>query len=189
MTLCEIDTTSTLFFMPNGPGTAECVLNEIGGRRATDTPRLRLCGFPLQLVAQILLARGVFGRKDLGREVKCLVHLADLDFSTPIERGALEPFYGLFHGLDLPQPEAADEFLGLGEGPVDYGPLLPRKSYPLALRARLQPLARKHYAGLYQLLVELPHGSKHFLVFLSRQNPCFRVLVRFDYHHESHRGL
>src|SRR5712691_2252155 len=120
---CKIDKADALFF-------------SCGRREATDAPRLRLCGFPLQLVAQSLLARGVFGRKDLGRKVTYLVHLPDLDFSTPIERGALEPFYRLFHGLHLPQPEAADEFLGLGEGPVDYGPLLPRKSDPLALRAR-----------------------------------------------------
>src|SRR5712692_5154254 len=105
---------------PRKIDTADALSFHRGRREATDAPRLRLCGFPLQLVAPSLLARGVFGRKDLGREVICLVHLPDLDFSTPIERGALEPFYRLFHGLHLPQPEAANEFLGLGEGPIDY---------------------------------------------------------------------
>src|SRR5258708_2179436 len=126
---------------------------------------LRLC-FPLQFVAQSLLARRVFGRKDLGGEIRYLVHLPTLDSGPPVERRALEPSHRLFHGLHLPEPEAADEFLGLSEGPVDYGPLLSGKSDTLTLRAGLQPLACKHYAGLYQLLVQLTHGSKSFLGFL-----------------------
>src|SRR5712664_1343107 len=111
---------------------------------------LPLRRFLLQFVAQRLLARPISRRKDAGRKIRRLVDLADLDLSSPVERGALEPFHRFFHGLHLPQPEAADEFLGLGEGPVNYRALLSRKPDPLALRAGLQPVHCKHYAGLYQ---------------------------------------
>src|SRR4029077_6586473 len=100
-------------------------------------PRLKLRRLLLQLVPQRLLARSIFRWKDLGRKVRGLVHLADLDLSAPIERCALEPFHRFFHGLHLPQPEAADEFLGFGEWAVDYGALLTRKRDALALRTRM----------------------------------------------------
>src|SRR5258706_583745 len=103
-----------------------------------------------------------------GGEANSLVLWTTPPSSPHRERRAFDPFSPLFHGLHLPQPEAADQFLGLGEGSVDYSPLLSRKSDPLALGAGLQPLACKHYAGLYQLLVELAHGSKSFLGFLGR---------------------
>jgi len=45
------------------------------------------------------------------------------------------------------------------------------------------PLAREHHAGLHQLFVELPHLGQHLAI---RQCTRFRVLVRFDDHHESH---
>ena len=65
-------------------------------RNDREAPRLPLWGFPLQLVAQSLLTRRIFGRKDLGKEVTCFVYLLDLNFSTPVERGALDILYPNF---------------------------------------------------------------------------------------------
>src|SRR6266481_6982896 len=56
-----------------------------------------------------------------GGEVFHLKDLADFDFGAGAEGAALEPFDGLFDVADLPDPEAGDELLGLGEGPVDNG--------------------------------------------------------------------
>src|ERR1700687_5196448 len=69
-------------------------------------PRLRLRGLPLQLVAQLLLSCGVFRRKDLGRKIGSLEHLANLDLGFAVKgvRAALDPFDGLFLGLHLQQP-------------------------------------------------------------------------------------
>jgi hypothetical protein len=61
----------------------------------------RLHGLPLQLVAQCLLARGLLRREDLGREVRRLEHLPDLDLGILIFEGgraALDPLDGLLLG-------------------------------------------------------------------------------------------
>src|SRR6266852_176485 len=104
--------------------------NEVPGNRRGRTiflqdrgaPRLRLRGLPLQLVAQLLLSRGVFGRKNLRREIGGLEHLANLDLGFAFKgvRAALDPFDGLFLGLYLQQPEAADQFLRFGKGSVNH---------------------------------------------------------------------
>src|SRR5665213_1630757 len=58
-----------------------------------------------------------------GREVFHLKDLPDFDFGVDVVGvgAALDPLDGLFKRLDLPDPEAGDEFLGLGEGAVDDG--------------------------------------------------------------------
>src|SRR5437773_302775 len=89
--------------------------------------RLPLRGLPLQFFAQLLLARCVLGRKDLGREVRSLEDLANLDLALLIFTvgggAALGPFDRLCLRLHLNQPEARDQFLRLGQRPIDYGPL------------------------------------------------------------------
>jgi len=57
-------------------------------------------------------------------EVLHLKDLADFDFGVAgVGVGAaLDPLDCLFEGLDLPKPEAGDEFLGLCEGTIDDGP-------------------------------------------------------------------
>ena len=55
--------------------------------------------------------------------------------STPPSNGAaLEPLDRLVHRLDLPDPVAGDELLGLGERAVDDGALRAREADALALR-------------------------------------------------------
>src|SRR5438552_7660572 len=156
-----------------------------------DTPRVRrhplpflLCG---DLRAQALLLLPQLGR-ELGAEVLRLEHLANLDLGILPHRigAALDPFDRLLLRLHLPDPEAGDQLLGLGEGPVDDGALRTREPDARALRARVQPFAREHHAGLHQLLVELPHRGEELLV---GHHAGFRVLAGFDYDHESHRVL
>src|SRR3989442_8859627 len=118
-----------------------------------------------------------------GTEVVRLEHLANLHVAF-LEGGSLQPLDGLIPRLHLPQPEAGDQLLRLREGPVGHGPLASVEPDPHALRARLESLACEHHAGLRQLLVELPHLGQDLLV---REDARFRVLVRFDDHHESHR--
>src|SRR6266704_5732042 len=64
---------------------------------------------------------------ELGTEVVRFEDLANLDLEAVIERRTLEPLDRLFFGLHLPQPEAGDQLLRLGERPVDHGPLASRE--------------------------------------------------------------
>src|SRR5438046_4627249 len=136
------------------------------------------------LRAQALLLLPQLGG-ELGAEVLRLEDLADLDLGILPHRigAALDPFDRLFLRLHLPDPEAGDQLLGLGEGPVDDGALGSREPDARALRARVQALAREHHAGLHQLLVELPHRGEELLV---GHHPGFRILAGFDRDHESH---
>ena len=70
---------------------------------------------------------------------------------------ALDPLDRLVHRLHLPQPEAGDQLLRLGERPVDHGPLVAENLTRAPFELGWQALAREHDAGLHQLLVELAH--------------------------------
>src|SRR5882724_8111171 len=96
---------------------------------------------------------------------------------------SLDPLDRFFQCFYLPQPETGDQLLRLGERPVDYCRLPPRESDAHALRARVEPFARKHHAGLYQLFVVLPHFGKELRV---RENARFGILVSFNDDHYSH---
>jgi hypothetical protein len=50
-----------------------------------------------------------------------LEDLADLYVGLAFIGAALDPLDGLFERLDLPEPEAGDEFLAFREGAVDDG--------------------------------------------------------------------
>src|SRR5213594_328561 len=141
-------------------------------------------GLPLggHLLAQALLSRAKLARGVARREVLGLEHLADLHLGV-LERSTLEPLDRLRLGLHLPEPEAGDQLLGLGERPVDHGPLPAGEPDPRALRAGLEPLGREHHARLGQLLVELLHVGKDLLV---GEDAGLGVLVGFDDHHETH---
>src|SRR5437016_3600446 len=134
-----------------------------------------------RLGAQAFFLLPEFG-SERGTEVRRLEHLADFDLG-PLERGALEPLDRLFLRLHLPQPEAGDQLLRLGEGPVDHGPLPTREPDARALRAGVKPLCREQHARFHQLLVESSHLGQEFL---AGENARLRVLVSLDQHHESH---
>src|SRR6266508_4890231 len=74
---------------------------------------------PLDLRAEAVLLRAELGRELLA-EVVGLEHRPDLDLGAAVEGRALQPLHGLLHVLHLPQPEAGDQLLGLGERPVDH---------------------------------------------------------------------
>src|SRR5215471_15962790 len=78
-----------------------------------------------------------------GTQVVQLEELANLDLalrSLPVRGGrALGPFDRLFPRLDLDQPVAGDQLLGLGERAVDHGALPSGEPHARALRAGLEP--------------------------------------------------
>jgi len=80
---------------------------------------LFLCYLICQLSAEFFFLLNIFFGEG-GCKVFWLEDLADLDlgFACVGVGATLDPLDGLFEGLDLPQPEAGDEFLGFGEGTV-----------------------------------------------------------------------
>src|SRR5262249_9100389 len=80
------------------------------------------------------------------REILELEELADLDLAVALVRigAALDPLDRLLQRLDLEDPVAGDQLLGLGERPVDDGALGAGEAYARALGARLQPGAFEH---------------------------------------------
>src|SRR5437773_2494586 len=97
----------------------------------------------LRLGAQALVLLPELGSRHTA-EVGRLEHGADFDFALCLMGigAALEPLHRLVHRLDLPQPEAGDKLLRLGEGPIDHGPLTAGKADAFALRAWVKPFAR-----------------------------------------------
>src|SRR5690606_27616420 len=99
---------------------------------ATDAGgRLRSCGTalrsrrsalpPLELDAQLVLLLAQLGREFLA-EILGLVDRPDLEDALLARhrvRALARPLERLVHGLDLPEPEARDELLRLGERAVD----------------------------------------------------------------------
>jgi hypothetical protein len=74
------------------------------------------------LDAHALFLFAEFGGED-GGEVFGLGELADFDFGAFVEGSAFQPFDGVLHGVDTPEPEAGDELFGFGEGAVGDGAL------------------------------------------------------------------
>src|SRR5271170_1426524 len=98
-----------------------------------------------------------------GCEVFHLKDLADFDFvvAGAAVRATLDPLDGLFQRLDLPDPEAGDELLGLGEGAVDDGTRLAGEFDACAFGAGMEAIHGEHDASLDELFVELAHvGQK-----------------------------
>src|SRR5512133_3313277 len=101
---------------------------------------------PLDLRAEPFLLDPELGRELLA-EVLGLEHRPDLDHRllTGHRVGAApDPLDRLLHRLDLPEPEAGDELLGLGEGAVHDSLLAAGEDHALALRTRVKSLAREH---------------------------------------------
>src|SRR4029079_14610680 len=102
-------------------------------------------------------------RRKLGAEVLVLEHLSDFDLAFALHwiRAALHPLDRFFLRLALPEPKTGNQFLRLGERPLDDRAILSGEPNTRALRARLEALASQHDAGFDQLFVVLPHiGQK-----------------------------
>src|SRR5579859_1170046 len=137
------------------------------------------------LLGDALLLGAELGSERLAKVVG-LKDLADLDLAVALHGigAALDPLDGLIHGLNLPQPEAGDQLFGLGEGPVDHGPLAAREPDPRTFRAGLQPFAGEHHAGLHELFVVLAHLGQQPL---ARQFARLRLPGCLDHDHHAHR--
>src|SRR5688572_696296 len=74
----------------------------------------------LRLLGEAPLLFAQLGR-ELGAEILGFVERSDLDLGVARHRvrAALYPVDRLLHGLDLPDPVASDQLLGLGERTVD----------------------------------------------------------------------
>src|SRR5688572_24913753 len=84
----------------------------------------------LLLLRELLPEPSVVFDRLAGPEVFELEHLANLDLALTVRHGigaALDPFDCLLLGLHLNQPEAGDQLLRLGEGPVDHGAFVSRE--------------------------------------------------------------
>src|ERR1700680_2443184 len=101
------------------------------------------------------LARAIY--RLAGTEIVHFEHLANLYLaflSFAVRRGhALRPFDRFFLRLHLDNPVAGYEFLCLGEGPVDHGPLASRDLDARALRARLEARQVNQRPGFHQFFV------------------------------------
>src|SRR6185437_3772397 len=108
--------------------------------------------------------------------------LPDLHFGV-VERRAPEPRDRLILRLHLPDPEACNQLLRLGERSVDHRRLAVRELHAGALGTRLEPVARQHHASLYQLFIERTHPGE----LLAARKCAGLGLVRGLYqNHESH---
>src|SRR5262252_7948635 len=79
-------------------------------------------------------------------EVLGFEYLPQFDDDSTAERRLLDPRDGFVHRLDLPQPEAGNEFFRFSERTVDDGGRRAREFDALALRGRVQALASQHDA-------------------------------------------
>src|SRR5262249_39729767 len=97
----------------------------------------------VDLSTKALLLFADLSRRADGSEVGALEDLPDLDLAVLGVRvgAALDPLDRFRERLALPQPEAGDQFLGLGKRPVDDSALGALEADAGALGARLQPLA------------------------------------------------
>src|SRR4029077_4779621 len=88
--------------------------------------------------------------------------------------------------LDLPEPVAADQFLGFRERAVDYDALLAGKADALALRARVQAIPAEQHAGFDQFLIELAHFGEELL---TGHGARLVFLAGFYQYHDAHRSI
>src|SRR5262249_13205050 len=116
-------------------------------------------------------------------EIGSFKYRPNLDFRAAIERGALQPFDRLLDRSHLPHPVTGNQFLGLGERPVDYGSRLARELDALSLGSRLKAVARQHDTGLDELFVVFPHLGKDFRI---RKHTGLRFLTGLYNNHDSH---
>src|SRR6185312_7593910 len=121
-------------------------------------------------------------RREFITEILGLGHLSDLDLGV-LERRPSEPRYRFIPRLHLPDPEACNQLLGLGEWPVDDRSLAVRELHAGALRTGEESVTCEHHASFHELFVERTHPCQHLTV---RHDAGFGVAGRLYDDHESH---
>ena len=130
---------------------------------------------------------GVKSSKQIGH----LVQRPDFDLAGSRHGigAAFYPGHRLVHVLDVPEPEAGNQLLGFGEGPVNDQPVGAVKRDALAVRRGFEAVGRAQDAGLFQFGIEFAHCLEH-RVRLGRANKAlFAVLGSLHEHHYTHRRL
>src|SRR6516162_7477213 len=92
-----------------------------------------------------------------GCEVFGLEDLANLDVGLAFVGTALDPLDGLFERLDLPEPEAGDEFLAFSEGAVGDGAVLAGEVDAGAVGGGVKTVVAYQNSGFQELVVEFVH--------------------------------
>src|SRR5215831_16440605 len=119
-----------------------------------------------------------------GCEVFGLEDLADLYVAFAIGGvgASLDPLDGLFERLHLPEPEAGDDFLGLGEGAVNDSPVLAGEADNGAFGRGVKTVVAYQNSGFQELLVEFIHVGHE----LGIGGGAFVFFLGFGDDHESH---
>jgi hypothetical protein len=117
------------------------------------------------------------------REVFRSEHLANLDIPFVVVRiqAALEPFERLVHRFHVPQPEARDQLLRLGERPIGHRAQFAGEMNPLAFRAGIETFAGEHNPNFEKFFVELAHLAKQLL---AGHDTGLGLLTGFDNEHD-----
>src|SRR5215467_715456 len=119
-----------------------------------------------------------------GCEVFGLEDLADLYVAFAVGRvgASLDPLDGLFERLHLPEPEAGNEFLGLGERAVNDSAVLAGEADNGAFGRGVKTVVAYQNSGFQELVVEFVHVGHE----LGIGGCAFGVFRGFDDDHESH---
>src|SRR5215467_7232734 len=117
-------------------------------------------------------------------EVFWLQDLADLyvGFAFVGVGASLDPLDGLFERLNLPEPEAGDEFLAFGEGAVNDGAVLAGEVDAGAFGRGVKTVVAYQNSGFQELVVEFVHFGHE----LGIGGCAFGVFRGFDDDHKSH---
>src|SRR5262249_15974007 len=112
---------------------------------------------PGHLCTQALLSSPEFARRVARCALSRFEYLADLHLGAVVARSALEPLDRLLFRFGLPDPEAGDQLLRLGEWAVGHGSLVSVEFDPRSFGTGLQSLPSEHHARLHELFVEPDH--------------------------------
>src|SRR5579863_9176790 len=119
-----------------------------------------------------------------GCEFFGLEDLADLYVGLAFVRAALDPRYGLFERLDLPEPEAGDDFLAFGEGAVGDGVVLAGEVDACAFGGGVKTVVAYQDSGVQEVVVEFVYVGHELGIGECDLVPG--VFRAFDDDHESH---
>src|SRR5262249_59935699 len=90
---------------------------------------------------------------------------------------------GAFFGFQAEDSESANWSFSLSEWPINNRRFSSRHADAHSLRARQQPASGYHSTACCCILSQFCDGCHKFGI---RRSACFKVLVRFNEHHELH---